>query len=79
MMLGLGIVISMIIFILEATQYSLNKQQGNGPLDSRAIGMISDCKIDLIIEISNLNYPDIHVHIVFLMASEAMVAPKQPQ
>ena len=55
------------------------KQEGNGPLDSRAIGMISDCKIDLIIEISNLNYPDIHVHIVFLMASEAMVAPKQPQ
>ena len=27
MMLGLGIVISMIIFILEATQYSLNKRK----------------------------------------------------
>ena len=65
------------LFRKEARQAT--KQEGNGPLDSRAIGMISDCKIDLIIEISNLNYPDIHVHIVFLMASEAMVAPKQPQ
>ena len=70
---------------MKAEQWALDdltgvgEQEGNGPLDSRAIGMISDCKIDLIIEISNLNYPDIHVHIVLLMASEAMVAPKQPQ
>ena len=66
-------------FKKHAQNTEIRKQEGNGPLDSRAIGMISDCKIDLIIEISNLNYPDIHVHIVFLMASEAMVAPKQPQ
>ena len=36
--------------------FSACEQEGNGPLDSRVMGMISDRKIVLIFEIRRLNY-----------------------
>ena len=35
----------------SGTYSKIEKEGGNGPIDSRAIGMLSDCKIDLVFEI----------------------------
>ena len=54
------------------------KQEGNGPWDSRAtMVMAPEVKFDFGIELSDLDYPDIHVHIAsneHVVASEAMAA-----
>ena len=43
---------------------SINEQEGNGPWDSRAtMVMAPEVKFDFGIELSDLDYPDIHVHI----------------
>ena len=42
----------------------VRQQEGNGPWDSRAtMVMASEVKFDFGIELSDLDYPDIHVHI----------------
>ena len=41
----------------------MHKQEGNGPIDSRAKLMDSDCKFDFIFEINNLRYPNIYMHV----------------
>ena len=41
----------------------MEEQEGNGPIDSRAIVVISDFKFDFIFEISLLSEPDINMHI----------------
>ena len=44
------------------------KLEGNGPIDSRALDigkkMISYSKYALIFDISIINYPDVHLHLV---------------
>ena len=43
---------------------SYSKQEGNGPLDERAtMAIILEVIFGLRFEISNLNYPGIHVHV----------------
>ena len=40
----------------------MQEQEGNGPIDSRVMVMISDNKLGLIFEIRSQNYPG-HVHV----------------
>ena len=47
----------------QALNQNVLKQEGNGPIDSRSIVVIADFKFDFIFEISNLNDPDINMHI----------------
>ena len=39
------------------------EQEGNGPIDSRAKLIDSDCKFYFIFEINNLRYPNIYEHV----------------
>ena len=49
-------------------QWKISKQEGNGPIDSRAMVMISDNKLGLMFEIRCTNYPVIHMHVAMALS-----------